>query len=60
MSVSLSAAESQRQRPGGGRVGHPDYPLLLTVIAFLAFGLVMVYSATTSPGRPSTPWWGWC
>jgi cell division protein FtsW len=30
------------------RIGHPDYPLLLTVVALLAFGLVMVYSATSA------------
>jgi cell division protein FtsW len=28
------------------RIGHPDYPLLLTVVALLSFGLVMVYSAS--------------
>jgi cell division protein FtsW len=39
----LSAAPP-RARPV--RTGHPDYPMLLSIIALLAFGLVMVYSAS--------------
>jgi cell division protein FtsW len=33
-------------RGSGRRIGHPDYPLLLTIAALIAFGLVMVYSAS--------------
>jgi cell division protein FtsW len=47
VTVSLSATHGPGPRGSAAvRVGHPDYPLLLTVIAFLAFGLVMVYSAS--------------
>ncbi|MGH2371374.1 MAG: putative lipid II flippase FtsW, partial [Chloroflexota bacterium] len=35
-----------RQRAATGRARMVDYPLVLTIIALLAFGLIMVYSAS--------------
>lgn len=37
---------AEAHRRAGSRAGSADYPLVLTIVALLAFGLIMVYSAS--------------
>ncbi|HDD24440.1 MAG TPA: hypothetical protein ENF52_03275, partial [Chloroflexi bacterium] len=43
---SRSAASNGETQAARRRLGHPDYVVLLTVLALLSIGLMMVYSAT--------------